>query len=247
MREAIPRLEVIILAAQRLVVRRMAQDETAAPESPYLIAQTGPKQGERWLLRGDRLLVGRGAECDIAIPDRQISRHHARLVRTPQGVLVEDLGSKNGTHVNGVRIAAPTLLQDGDIIQVAFSQELMFVAYDATLPIDSAGFGRPGRLRMDSRSHQVWVRGEEVAPPLSAPQYRLLEALYRQSSRVVPRDEVVAQVWPDVAGDGVSEQAIDALVRRLRDRLAEIDAAHQYVVTIRGHGFRLDNPADQGG
>jgi len=41
---------------------------------------------------------------------------------------------------------------------------------------------------------------------------------------------------------GVSQQAIDALVRRLRDRLFELDAEHQYVVTVRGHGFRLDNP-----
>jgi hypothetical protein len=222
----------------------MAQDENAAPESPYLIAQTGPSQGERWLLQRDRLLIGRGAECDIVIPDRQISRHHARLVRTPEGIRVEDMGSKNGTHVNGERIEKPTLLQDGDVIQVAFSLELLYVAHDATLPLEGPGFGRLAHLRMDSRSHQVWLKGEELAPPLSAPQYRLLEALYRQPARVVPRDEVVAQVWPDVAGDGVSEQAIDALVRRLRDRLAEVDPAHQYVVTVRGHGFRLDNPMD---
>jgi hypothetical protein len=222
----------------------MPQDESAASENPYLIAQTGPQQGERWLLQRDQFLIGRGAECDIAIPDRQISRHHVRLLRTPEGIVVEDLGSKNGTHVNGARISAPTLLQDGDIIQVAFSLELMFVAYDATLPLEGTGFGRQVRLRMDARSHQVWVRGEELAPPLSAPQYRLLEALYRQPSRVVPREEVVAEVWPDVAGDGVSEQAVDALVRRLRDRLAEVDPAHQYVLTVRGHGFRLDNPVE---
>ena len=225
----------------------MAGDESATPESPYLIAQSGANQGERWVLQHDRLLIGRGAECDVVIPDRQISRHHARLVRTPRGIVVEDLGSKNGTHVNGSRISSQTLLQDGDVIQVAFSQELMFVAYDATLPLEGPDFGRFGRLRMDARSHRVWVRGQELAPPLSAPQYRLLEALYRQPSRVVPREEVVAQVWPDVAGDGVSEQAIDALVRRLRDRLAEADTGHQYVVTVRGHGFRLDNPAEAGG
>src|SRR3972149_9426400 len=114
----------------------MAQDETAAPDNPYLIAQTGPNQGERWPLQRDQLLIGRGAECDIAIPDRQISRHHARLRRTPQGSLIEDLGSKNGTYVNGARITTPTVLQDGDVIQVAFSMELMFVAYDATLPME---------------------------------------------------------------------------------------------------------------
>jgi DNA-binding response OmpR family regulator len=120
----------------------------------------------------------------------------------------------------------------------------VFVAHDATLPLEGPGFGRVGRLRMDSRSHQVWVGSKEIAPPLSAPQYRLLEALYRQPSRVVPREEVIGHVWPDAAGAGVSEQAVDALVRRLRDRLAELDADRQYVVTVRGHGFRLDNPAE---
>jgi DNA-binding response OmpR family regulator len=40
----------------------------------------------------------------------------------------------------------------------------------------------------------------------------------------------------------VSEQALDALVRRLRDRLAEIDPIHNYIITVRGHGLRLENP-----
>jgi hypothetical protein len=217
--------------------------ENASNETPYLIAQSGPQQGERWMLQRDRLLIGRGSECDIVVPDRQISRQHARLTRTNEGFQIEDLGSKNGTHVNGVRLQGPAVLQDGDVVQVAFTLELVFVAHDATLPLEGTGFGAVGRLRMDARSHRVWLAGKEISPPLSAPQYRLLEVLYRQPSRVVSRDEVVGHVWPDAAGAGVSEQAVDALVRRLRDRLAELDPERQYVVTVRGHGFRLDNPA----
>jgi len=49
-------------------------------------------------------------------------------------------------------------------------------------------------------------------------------------------------VWPGTMGAGVSEQAIDALVRRLRDRLSAADGDHAYVVTVRGHGLRLNNP-----
>jgi DNA-binding response OmpR family regulator len=143
-----------------------------------------------------------------------------------------------------MRIEGPTKLQDGDVVQVAFSLELVYVAHDATLPMEGPGFGRIGRLRMDARSHQVWLRGREISPPLSAPQYRLLEILYRQPSRVVPRDEVIGHVWPEAAGAGVSEQAVDALVRRLRGRLAELDPGSEYIVTVRGHGFRLDNPAE---
>ena len=221
----------------------MPQDEAAASENPYLIAQTGPRQGERWLLQRDQFLIGRGAECDIAIPDRQISRHHVRLLRTPEGIVVEDLGSKNGTHVNGARISAPTLLQDGDIIQVALAMKLVFVGTESTIPLNPAGAASLGlgRLRMDPQAHRVWVDQAELDPPLSPPQYRMLDLMYRNPGRVVGREEIVGQVWPDVQSSGVSEQAIDALVRRLRDRLAEVDPGHNYIVTVRGHGFRFDN------
>ena len=73
-------------------------------------------------------------------------------------------------------------------------------------------------------------------------EYRLLEQLYVNAGRICTRDEVIQTVWPEALGEGVSEQAIDALVRRLRDRLMELDPDWQYIVTVRGHGFRLDNP-----
>jgi DNA-binding response OmpR family regulator len=88
----------------------------------------------------------------------------------------------------------------------------------------------------------VFVGNVELDPPLSLPQYRLLELLYSNTGRICTREQVVTTVWPDVVGEGVSEQAIDALIRRLRDRLNEVDPDSQYIVTVRGHGFRLDNP-----
>jgi len=51
----------------------------------------------------------------------------------------------------------------------------------------------------------------------------------------------VEYVWGEEEALGVSEQAIDALVRRLRERIAAIDPGHKYIVTVRGHGFRLEN------
>ena len=47
-------------------------------------------------------------------------------------------------------------------------------------------------------------------------------------------------MWPDEEAEGISEQAIDALARRLRERIAEIDPDNKYVETVRGHGFRLN-------
>jgi DNA-binding response OmpR family regulator len=69
--------------------------------------------------------------------------------------------------------------------------------------------------------------------------------LYEPSGQVRSRDEIVDAVWSETEREGVSEQAIDALVRRLRERLAEIAPDGLYVVTVRGHGFRLDPTGGQ--
>jgi DNA-binding response OmpR family regulator len=58
----------------------------------------------------------------------------------------------------------------------------------------------------------------------------------------VPRKEIIAEIWGETEAIEVSEQALDALVRRLRDRLAALDPSHPYIITIRGHGLRLENP-----
>lgn len=219
--------------------------EATGGELPILIGQTGPLNGQRWVI-GDTLIIGREASCDIVIPDRRVSRRHARFSIQPKGVLLEDLKSKNGTHYNGRTIKEPIYLKDGDIIQVALAQQFVYVSADATTPLDetdlTAMLEGDGRLRLEKRSRRVWVGRQEVLPPLSVAQFRLLEMLYEHSGRVVSRNELILGIWGEEAAVDVTNQALDALVRRLRDRLAAVDPTHPYVVTIRGHGLRLDNP-----
>ncbi len=215
-----------------------------ADQVPVLVAQTGMLIGARWTIEKDVIYIGRSEECDYVIDDRQVSRKHAVIKHTEKGYVIEDLESKNGTFVNGNAVKEPTLLQDGDIIQVALAVKVMFLGTEATIPLsisEAAQMGL-GRLRMDDQAHRVWIRDEEIDPPLSLPQFRLLHLLYCNPERVVPRQEVIEHVWPESEAEGVSEQAIDALIRRLRERIAEVDPSHSYVVTVRGHGFRLDNP-----
>ncbi len=198
--------------------------------------------GQQWLLENEAVTVGRGEESDIQISKRQISRQHIRIFKQDDKFFIEDLESRNGTWLNGHQISAVQPLGDGDEIQLALVVRLQFVASGATAPMP---FTPPkvigGRLRLERDSRRVFVGDDELDPALSLPQYRLLELLYVNSGSVCTREAVVDTVWPETGGEGVTEQAIDALVRRLRDRLAEIDD-HQYIVTVRGHGFRLDNP-----
>ncbi len=212
----------------------------AQEDSPLLIAQGGPLKGHRWQL-SQTLVLGREASCDVVIADRQISRYHARLTPTAEGVILEDLGSKNGTHHNGQLLTTPVVLQDGDLISVAAAQQFMFIVSDATTPLLDAPV-QHGRLMMDLKSRRVWVNQQQVVPPLSAQQFKLLWLLYERNGQVVTRPDLVSVVWGDEQMAGVSDQALDALIRRLRERLAALDPTHPYIDTVRGHGIRLNNP-----
>ena len=210
-------------------------------DSPLLVAQDGPLKGQRWPLN-KTIVLGREPTCDVVISDRQISRYHARLTPTPEGVIFEDLGSKNGTHHNGSVLTAPVVLQDGDMLSIAMAQQFVFLISDATTPLVE-GSPAGGRLMMDLKSRRVWVNHQQLVPPLSAQQFRMLWLLYRNNGEVVSRPDLVAEVWGHEQVAGVSDQALDALIRRLRDRLAALDPTHPYIDTVRGHGIRLNNPA----
>lgn len=209
-------------------------------EFPLLVAQEGPLKGQRWVLN-HTVVMGREATCDVVVLDRQVSRFHARITPTSEGVMLEDLGSKNGTNHNGVELSTPVMLQDGDLIGVALAQQFIFLTSDATVPL-TEGVDRLGRLMMDQKSRRVWVNQQQLVPPLSAQQFKLLWMLYSNQGQVVSRVDLVTAVWGEDQSAGVSDQALDALIRRLRDRLSALDPTHQYIDTVRGHGVRFDNP-----
>ncbi len=138
-------------------------------------------------------------------------------------------------------------LQDGDTIQISLAQQFVFLSSDATVPLDTDGLegslDSAKRLRLDDKTRRVWVDGVELQPPLSVAQFTMLELLVAADGGVVTRYELIAAVWGEDHAYDVSNQALDALVRRLRDRLAEVQPDHNFIVTVRGHGLRLDNPA----
>ena len=216
-------------------------------DNPVLVGQSGPLNGQRWMVR-DSIVVGRDVGCDVMIPSRQVSRNHARLVFDGDSTSIEDLGSKNGTHLNGETLSAIKTLKDGDVIQIAFAQQFIFLSSDATMPLEMGEMEamtpeKEGLLKLEKGSRQVWIGEQELLPPLSASQFQLLEMLYENQDRVISRKDIIAEIWGADNAVEVSEQALDALVRRLRDRLAAVEPSHPFIVTIRGHGLRLDNPA----
>lgn len=203
-----------------------------------VMRHNGGDAAKQWLLSKTLMRIGRGGDNDIVLMDREISRHHAEVRAEGEGYVLADLGSTNGTFVNDQRVMRPWRLRDGDQISLAGRASLVFIDSEATSPVEGQ---QRSALRVDPVSRAVIIRGRELEPALSPGQFVFLELLLSQPGRVFSRQEVIEAVWPNVAIAGVTDQAIDALVRRLRERIEELDS-HQYIVTIRGHGFRLEQP-----
>ncbi len=72
-------------------------------------------------LRGDEVVVGRLAECQICLPDSNVSRRHAAFMRLDDGWAIADLASTNGTFLNGTRVEQ-TRLRDGDVIEIGLTR-----------------------------------------------------------------------------------------------------------------------------
>lgn len=205
---------------------------------PMLVIYKGSLIGNRWFIDKPSLTIGRAADCDIVLPDRQISRYHVRIECDQHGYLLRDLGSKNGTFVNGESVTEqPYRLNDGDEIVLANVCTLGFIAGEVTLPLDNSN-GSLVTLTIEDSTKSVMLGRRELDPPLSPAQFSLLSFLMGAGGRVISREEVINVIWPDAEG-GVTDQAVDALVYRLRERLMELDTSHNYIVTVRGHGFRF--------
>ncbi|MEM8864315.1 MAG: SpoIIE family protein phosphatase [Planctomycetota bacterium] len=91
----------------------------------FLTIAQGVEPGKRFELDADQSIIGRSSDCQVSLDVAAVSRRHAALVQDAGRFFVEDLGSRNGTLVNGQKIVDRTPLRDGDRILVC-DQELAF-------------------------------------------------------------------------------------------------------------------------
>lgn len=93
-----------------------------------LVMHSGPTPGKTFPLEGDVLTIGREASNQIAINDAEISRKHSQLVLQGGKYVLTDLGSTNGTFVNGQRLTGQHVLQPGEVISLGEQISLLFEA-----------------------------------------------------------------------------------------------------------------------
>jgi DNA-binding response OmpR family regulator len=219
--------------------------EVMQEKVPRLVVQGGDEKGREIPLADKSVTIGRLADNDVVIVDRLASRRHAVLERQHGQYAIRDQESRNGTFVNGQRLSEPHVLRDGDEIQIGLEFKALYIDPEATGALVTDAIVRGRGLWVDLERREVWVQGTKLAPPVSKAQFELLALLHSDPGRVFAREEIIAAVWPDDASQGVSDETIDALVGRLRRRIGSVDPAHQYVVTVRGHGFKFVQPWDE--
>lgn len=165
-------------------------------QQPVLITREGELVGQQWPLDAPEIMIGRGSDCHIALPERQVSRYHAKISKESGGYVLHDLDSKNGTYLNGTQIKGSARLQDGDEIQIALCVKLLFVGTDATVPLTFEPPTVHRSLILDEAQRSVLIDDAPLDPPLSLAQYRLLKELYDADGAVCDRDTIVEAVWP---------------------------------------------------
>src|SRR5262249_40974595 len=87
-------------------------------QTAVLLTQEGPDPGRRFLCADDTTTIGRQADCAVCLESPAVSRHHARIVRNGDEFFVEDLGSSNGTFLNGQRTQGRQPLTEKDVLQI---------------------------------------------------------------------------------------------------------------------------------
>ncbi len=179
---------------------------------PRLIVIKGADEGKQFELAGDRLTAGRDSSSTVRLCDTEASRRHAELVRTPEGYRVLDVGSANGTFVNGQGVR-DVLLQPGDQIRIG-----------QTVLVFSAG--RSETAPAGALADQISLITRQDLEMSSAVVKTIGEA---EGSRLLARPEKVEGKWLQaaLANLGVMYETIQAVshildLNQLLDRILEL-------------------------
>jgi pSer/pThr/pTyr-binding forkhead associated (FHA) protein len=198
--------------------------------APRLIMRSGPNAGEEFTLGKDVLLIGRDEMCDVTIDDPLISRRHSQIKWDGAHCTLEDLGSTNGTFVNGQRLTAARILKNDDEVRIA---NVVLTFFDPQATLVSSEWPT---LVVDIDAGQVFVNRKIVE--LSAKEYALLAYLYEHIGQICSKDEIASAVWPEYKGE-VFDYQIESLIKRLRQKLEPESEESHLIATVRGRGYRL--------
>ena len=134
-------------------------------DGSWLVMSQGPQPGQTFMLDRDWLTVGRDPSNDIVINDPQVSRQHARITRQGQMVVIEDLGSTNGTFANGMRLTGSHVLSNGDVIGLGNGVTLTYYEVGIAADVAETIVGQPGSAVSPDQVPDALRQAMEATPP----------------------------------------------------------------------------------
>jgi hypothetical protein len=199
-----------------------------------------PSGVERWIdLERGTITIGRNPACNLQLDSPYISRQHARIDVRDAGPVLVDLGSRNGSRVNGLAASGPTRLSAGDVITVG-DVTITCLAEPAlatrTLVPGVVKPIKPDLLRVDAHAHEVWIGDRRLQRRLSAQEFLLLQYLYARRDRVCTRQELGDAIWGEHNWD---QNMLHRLAHRLKTKLEPDRRQPRYVQTLPQVGYRL--------
>jgi hypothetical protein len=185
-------------------------------------------------------VIGRSPECQLALDDARVSRRHAVLRATSSGVLVEDLGSRNGVSVNGAKITGQQLCADGDRVTIGSQEMLIYRGGSgnhrqtlavqggahtlAEIPVEAVRAARAARAsapHIDEPTRGSLPSGSQHLPPRTHSNVRVLGAVADKAlalGRVDEAERILGTVLTDLVasirgGAPVDDDVFDAAVK----------------------------------
>jgi hypothetical protein len=208
------------------------------------------------------VFLGRDDDCTIQLESPYVSRRHARIAVGHDAAVFADLGSHNGSMVNGKRVEADTTLKPGDTIAIGdvtiecipgtprTVKTRTLVRPSVSPPSEDMPPNLPGHtltldvpevpltecLRLDARTMRVWIDDQPLQKRLSAQEFKLLSYLHEHRDRICTRQELGNAIWGRYTWD---PNLLYRLVRRLKEKIEPDPKQPRFLQTVPWVGYRL--------
>ncbi len=209
---------------------------------PLFVVVTGETDASVFPIEGERCVIGKPPDADVQLTSPYVSRSHAEVVEIEGRHRLCDLGSKNGTLLNGASVPPEgRWLSDCDRVELA--QGHVVLRYQSgTSTITLLDHASPdAAVLVDAASREVYLGGVRVEPPLSRKEFDVLNLLYERRGQACSKDDIAEVGWSDRTDGDVSDGEIEQCVRRIRLRIEPEPSVPKLVETVRGYGYKMPN------
>lgn len=219
------------MKSDETVVTEISSLKHEGEKSPYLTFIWGPRMGELYALDKKEVTVGRSSDCDLWVEDSAISRKHFKLQVKKGEIKIVDLGSTNGTHVNGEKVNEK-VLKEGDKIQISKDTILEFNYLDETRKLSDKKRYEMGVIDPVTNTYNKRYFLDRITEEFSFAQRK------KQSLSLIMFDidhfKILNDTYGHLAGDLVLQRICAAVARIIRsDDIFARYGGEEFVVLMR--------------